>query len=208
MKLNLANRLTLTRILLIPFFMGALLVGNITQDHFHLLVGHVAAFCFFGIASITDWLDGKIARKYNMVTTLGQLLDPVADKVLVASAFIAFVELGIFPAWMISVILAREFLVTGLRLIGTAKQRIISADKLGKHKTLSQVITIQLTLLFVVARDYLIITGQRPNLQEGDWQFSSWSMLFLKILLAYCVVLTVWSGIMYLYKNFDLLRED
>lgn len=208
MKLNAANKLTLGRILVIPFFMASLLISNATDDITLLLLGHVTAFVLFIAASLTDWLDGMVARKYNMVTNFGRLFDPIADKVLVATAFIAFVELKIFPAWMVIIILAREFLVTGLRIIGIANNRVIAADKLGKHKTLSQVITIILALSFITVRDMLIITGKRPMLAEQYREFSSWSMLFLNVLLAYCVILTVYSGAMYLYKNKDLLRED
>ncbi|MBM4320285.1 MAG: CDP-diacylglycerol--glycerol-3-phosphate 3-phosphatidyltransferase, partial [Deltaproteobacteria bacterium] len=207
-KMNIANKLTMGRILIIPFFMGCLLISNTTDDINYLLAGHVAALILFIVASLTDWLDGLVARKYNLVTTFGRLFDPIADKILIATAFIAFVELKIFPAWMIIIILAREFLVTGLRIIGIANNRVIAADKLGKHKTLSQVITIILALAFITTRDILIVAGKKPLVAESSWEFASWSLLFLKVLLVYCVILTVYSGAMYLYKNSDLLKED
>ncbi len=207
-RMNIANRLTLVRILMIPFFMVCLLYGDRATNPVLVIVFRYMAFLVFIAASVTDVIDGRVARKYNIVTNFGRLLDPLADKLIVTVAFIGFVEMGIFPAWIVILILCREFVVTGLRMLGVSQGRIIHADKWGKHKTVSQVITIIATLIFICARATLQYTGDWDKIivrqMEADW----WYLLGLRVLLYYCAVLTLFSGAMYLYRNRDLIQDS
>ena len=125
--MNLPNKLTLMRIILTPIFMAVLYWGFPGADY--------AALAIFIIASLTDLLDGKIARKYNLVTDFGKFADPLADKILVTAAMLWFVEQGRMPAWALLVVLLREFAVSGLRMIASDKGRVIAAGWSGKVKT-------------------------------------------------------------------------
>jgi len=202
--MNIANKLTIARILLIPFFMLCLLYVTQGGHSLGIVFLRYLAFLIFIAASLTDLIDGHLARKYNIVTNFGRLFDPLADKMLVTVAFVGFVEMGIFPAWIVILILCREFLVTGLRTLGLTQGRMIHADKWGKHKTVSQIITIIATLVFVCARETLEYTDHWDKIivrrMEADW----WYLLGLHILLYYCAALTLYSGAMYLYRNRDL----
>ncbi|HEV8130860.1 MAG TPA: CDP-diacylglycerol--glycerol-3-phosphate 3-phosphatidyltransferase [Acidobacteriota bacterium] len=137
--MNLPNSLTISRIFIIPLLVAILLTGRIEQRE---LWGGL----LFVAASITDWLDGYLARKRNQVTTLGILLDPIADKLLVSSAFISLVQMGIAPAWMVVVIIGREFAVSGLRSIASAEGFTIDASTMGKLKMFFQVLAITLLI--------------------------------------------------------------
>jgi CDP-diacylglycerol---glycerol-3-phosphate 3-phosphatidyltransferase len=150
--LNLPNKITVSRIFLIPVFMIILLGGfdwgSWKMAGEELPVTHFVAALIFIIASCTDWVDGYYARKYNLVTNLGKFLDPLADKLLVSAAFIALVELGAAPAWMIIIILSREFAVTGIRAVAAAEDgEVIAASQMGKIKTWIQIIAISALLL-------------------------------------------------------------
>lgn len=208
MTLNIANKLTLARIFLIPFFMTFLLYGYAEDRELYVVIFRYAALIVFIAASITDYIDGKLARKYNLESNFGKLLDPLADKMIVTVAFISFVEKGIFPAWIIILILCREFIVTGLRTLGVTQGRVIHADKWGKHKTVFQIITIIATLIFICAHHTLTYTGHWDQIivrqMKADW----WYLVGLKILLYYCGILTLYSGAVYLYRNRDLIRDD
>ena len=160
------------------------------------------ALVIFLAASLTDWLDGYVARKRGQTTNFGVLLDPVADKILTTAAFICFIEQPnykhepLVQAWMVLAIVARDFLVTGLRLVAGAKGVVLKAEELGKHKTVSQFITILVTLAGLAARD--------------DWG-AAFDVQFSRLVFAFMLVtvgLTVWSGVAYLYKNRDLLLHD
>lgn len=171
--MNLPNKLTLGRIFAIPVFIVVFLVGW----------RYLAAIIFI-LAAFTDMLDGKIARKYNLVTNFGKLMDPLADKLLVMSALICMVQLGDVPGWMVIVILGREFFITGMRQVAAAQGIVIAAGMTGKIKTVTQMIAIPLLLL-------------------DNWPFSMLSsnppidIIFLWIAL----VMTVVSGIEYVLKN-------
>ena len=136
--MNLPNKLTVSRLFLTGAFVAALSID--------LPYGKTAALFFFSIAAITDFLDGYLARKHNLITDFGKLMDPLADKVLMASGFVMLCSeestRALFPAWVVIAILAREFMVTGLRLVAAAEGKVLAAEKLGKHKTIWQIITV------------------------------------------------------------------
>lgn len=153
--MNLPNKLTILRTVLIPFFLVAMLWDAVPY-------GNWIALAIFAIASITDMLDGKIARKYNLVTNFGKFMDPLADKLLVSSAMIAFVELGRIPCWIVIVIIAREFIISGFRLVAADNGIVIAAGIWGKVKTAEQMIMVCILLadfgsLFPSAADVIYI---------------------------------------------------
>lgn len=183
--MNLPNILTLFRIVLIPVFMVVLLLKLPGGRTYFPCQDYVAAGIFI-FASITDGLDGYIARRLGQVTNLGKFLDPLADKLLVSAALISLIELEQVSAWIVWVILAREFAVTGLRAIAAADGVVISASKLGKIKTVTQVIAISALLLH-------------------DWPFSYLNIPVGQPMLYIALVLTVVSGIDYIIKSRHLI---
>ena len=140
--MNLPNKLTVLRVLLIPFFVVALLAGGGEIP----MMRYLAAAIFI-VASLTDLLDGKIARKYNLVTNFGKFMDPLADKLLVCAALICLVELGQIPAWMVIVIVSREFTISGFRLVAAEQGIVIAASYWGKFKTTFQMIAVILMIV-------------------------------------------------------------
>jgi len=202
---NIANYLTMARIVAIPIFIVLLmLVEPETRKHswFDLVPakpqGHNFAYCLiaaliFGLASITDYLDGYLARKRNLVTNLGKLLDPLADKLLVIGAMIMLVELSRLPGWMALVVIAREIGITALRGIATDQGVVIAASQLGKYKTAT-------TMPALVA---LILYYKIPLFLFVDVNCFAVGM----ILLAIAVVLTVWSGLDYFVRFWKFMVE-
>lgn len=148
---NLPNKITISRVILIPIFMIFLFVpmnlGDLAFGGVTIAVSHFIAAIIFIVASCTDWLDGYYARKLNLVTNFGKFVDPLADKLLVTAALIGLVELGFVPAWMVIVILAREFAVSGLRQIAAVDGEVIAASRLAKWKTTTQIVAIAALLL-------------------------------------------------------------
>lgn len=189
--MNLPNKITVFRIFLIPLFLILLLpVYNgrtllpVPQE-----IGRVIAAVIFVIASFTDYLDGKIARKRNIVTTFGKFLDPIADKLLVTSALIALVQLGDISAWPAVIIIAREFIVTGIRIIAAGDGVVIAASKKGKAKTFIQMMAV----FFILLRDF---------------PFSLFTAFPVgQCLLWISVILTIYSGYDYLSANWDRIRN-
>ncbi len=144
--MNLPNKLTVLRVIMIPFFVAALLYdGGANQN-----MRNVAAAIFI-IASLTDMLDGKIARKYNLVTNFGKFMDPLADKLLVCSALICMIELRELPAWMVIIIISREFIISGFRLVASDNGVVIAASYWGKFKTTFQMIGVVLLIYNIPA---------------------------------------------------------
>lgn len=188
--MNLPNRLTMLRMALIPLFLVFIFLPSIP---FHLLW----ALVVFAAASFTDMLDGKIARKRGLITDFGKLMDPLADKLLVMSAMVSFVELGWAPAVVVIVILAREFLVTSIRLIAAGKGSVLAADKWGKMKTVSQMVWICFLLLSKWMLESFAIAGSGAILLNGiHW-----------VLMAVVVYLTLYSGVNYMRNNWELFRD-
>lgn len=206
--MTLPNKLSLSRIVVVPFFLFFLLFEKLNSDNLWLTGSFRAvALILIVLASITDYYDGMLARKHGLTTTLGKLLDPLADKILVASAFIAFVDLRLFPSWLVIAILFREFLVTGLRSLGLVQGRMIQADRWGKHKTGWQLATIITAIAFLTIRDFMKAGGvwHRPFVRE--WYADIFFDGILLALLLICVMFTFLSGFLYVWQNRDLLRD-
>ena len=189
--MNLPNKLTVLRLFITGAFVICLTIpvpGALT-----------AALLLFIAASITDYFDGEIARKHNLITDFGKLMDPVADKILTAAAFVCLIPFDLIPAWVVIVIIAREFLITGLRLLAGNKGVVLPAEKLGKHKTAWQIATI---IFFLV------------QLAVGEWNREALTILTPlwtyggPILITITTVLTVYSGLGYLLRNKFLLNAD
>lgn len=190
---NIPNQITIARMLLIPFFLIFLLApidfGVIQIGREQLPVTHAIAALIFIIASTTDWVDGYYARKYGLVTNLGKFLDPLADKLLVSAALIALVQLDLAPAWIVIVIISREFAVTGLRLVLAGEGEVVAANMLGKIKTWTQIVAIAALLLHNIP-------------------FSLLSIPFADISLWIALVFTIWSGWDYFAKNKHAFRHS
>ena len=139
--MNTPNKLTVARMILVPFLVLFMLTGWGGDANRYI------SLAIFVVASVTDWLDGKLARKYNLVTNFGKFMDPLADKLLVCSAMICFIELDKLPAWIVIIIIGREFIISGFRLIAAENGIVIAANYWGKFKTVSQMIMIILLLI-------------------------------------------------------------
>ena len=177
--MNLPNKLTVLRVCMIPFFVVMLLLNGGENQTYR----YIAAAIFI-VASLTDMLDGKIARKYNLVTNFGKFMDPLADKLLVCSALICLVDLKQLPAWMVIVIISREFIISGFRLVASDNGSVIAASFWGKFKPTFQMISVILLIVRIPARTVLT-------------QICVWTAL----------VLTVISLIDYIAKNHKVLTE-
>ena len=151
--MNLPNKLTIFRVILIPFFVFFLLTDVLGAG------GDYLALVIFIVASLTDMLDGKIARKYNLVTNFGKFMDPLADKLLVCSAMICLVDLRLLPSWIVIIIIAREFIISGFRLIAAEHQIVIAASMWGKFKTTFQMAMIILIILNINVDFYIAGVG-------------------------------------------------
>lgn len=186
--MNLPNKLTILRIILAGVFMFFLFS--------HGIIFKTLALFTFLAASFTDFLDGYIAKKKNMVTAFGKLMDPIADKILVLAAFLAFVEMELIPAWMVVIIIFREVLVTGLRVAALTQGKVIAADDGGKHKMVSQVFSIFVILLFLIFRE-------APIKAFGFWNSSTEELYkdMIFILMLATTFLTLASGMSYLIRN-------
>jgi CDP-diacylglycerol---glycerol-3-phosphate 3-phosphatidyltransferase len=195
--MNLPNKLTLSR-----FFMtGAFLAALFVQCRFH----ETLALAFFVAASITDYLDGEIARRRKLITNFGILMDPLADKILVCSAFIAFVDLGWMPAWMTIVVVCRELVITGLRLLAANKSVVLAAERYGKHKTISQMVCIIGFLVLASYKDWGGAGEAVFGLAIAGKPWVEWFAEFFKWL---AVALTFVSGTVYLWRNRGIYLRD
>ncbi len=179
--MNLPNKLTVFRMILIPFFVFFLLTDVCGEASSYI------ALAIFIIASLTDWFDGRIARKYGLVTDFGKFMDPLADKLLVCSALICFVELGKLPAWIVVIIIAREFIISGFRLIAADNGVVIAASMYGKFKTVFQMAMIIMLMVDIDWPVYQVLT---------------------KIVTAIAVIMTVVSLIDYIMKNKGVMKKQ
>lgn len=193
--MNLPNKLTILRIILVPIFMAALLISSIPYNY-------LIALIVFVLASFTDMMDGKIARKYNLVTDFGKFADPLADKILVMAAFVCFVELGLASSVVVMLILFREFAVTSIRLIAAAKGRVVAANIFGKAKTVSQMVAITTVLAF----QYIL---QLQSVYTSS-NFSDLYSIFGTIgsvLIWLSAILAIVSGVIYIVQNREFIKE-
>lgn len=178
--MNLPNKLTIFRVILIPFFVVALMLG---QDSLTIRIVAEIIFC---VASLTDMLDGKIARKYNLITDFGKFMDPLADKLLTCSAFICFIELGQIRAWIVIIIIAREFIISGFRLVAADSGIVIAANMWGKVKTVFQMAA---TIVLILNLDM------------------AWYQILGDVLVYIALALTVISLVVYIKDNSAVLKE-
>jgi len=196
--MNLPNKLTISRFFITIVF-TILVLGNYTYS------ASVAVIVFF-IGMVTDYIDGIIARSRNLKTDFGALMDPLADKVMVCAAFVSFVargQLGPFGAYFVIIVISREFLITGLRILAGARGQIISADRLGKHKTAWQMITIIVVLLRSALDE--IMGPSDPEWLDGVLQMFTWGVY---VTMAITIALTVCSGFAYMMKNKELWSKN
>jgi CDP-diacylglycerol--glycerol-3-phosphate 3-phosphatidyltransferase len=188
--LNLPNQLSVLRL-----GMCGLLLISLSMTWRYAAFG---ALIVFVIASLTDWLDGAIARHYHLVTDLGKLLDPLADKILIAGTLVGLVARGIAPMWMVVLIIAREFLITGLRTIAAHKQVILAAEKVGKHKTISQIVAIIVSLAYLSLGEFGLGRSFLASFLGAAQIYLYWIAL----------IITVLSGAFYFWKNSAMLNES
>lgn len=195
--MNLPNKLTLLRIILVPFFIIAMLV----QFPFHYLV----AGCIFGIASVTDTLDGKIARSRNLVTDFGKFADPLADKILVLTALVCFLQVGLlgsFGAIPVIIVLFREFAVSGIRLVAASSGKVVAANIWGKIKTVSQMVGISVIFAMQVVLEVLNAMKVSTGFFSEVFYYIGNGLIWLS------TVFTLISGIIYLKDNIGFLKDN
>ena len=191
--MNIANRLTMLRIILTFVFMFFLFIPALWAKATALLI--------FIFAALSDFFDGRIAQKRNMVTDFGKLMDPIADKILVLAAFAAFVQIQLIDAWMFVIVVAREILITSLRLFALNKGKVLSAAKAGKHKTLSQMVVIFYILGFIVLKEAILAFSTWNPAWESFFRNSIYIMMLLT------VGLTLYSGLSYLWENRKVITK-
>lgn len=192
-RLNLPNKITVSRIILIPIFIIFMVIdfgmGTVKIGGTVLSIEHIIGALLFIIAAATDWFDGHLARKHNLVTNMGKFLDPLADKLLVSAALVILVELGSAASWIVIIIISREFAVTGLRLILAGGGEVVAANQLGKIKTATQLVAISFLLL-------------------NNIFFEAIHFPFGTIMLYIALFFTIWSGADYFYKNRRVLLDS
>jgi CDP-diacylglycerol--glycerol-3-phosphate 3-phosphatidyltransferase len=191
--MNWANRITLSRLALTVFFVVAL---NSSWQY-----ARTTALVIFLIAGLTDFIDGEIARRYGIITNFGKLMDPLVDKIMMAAAFISLVPLKAVPAWAATTVVARDFLITGLRLMASAKGRILPAERLGKQKTSWQIITI----IFFLA--LLSMAELHYASEKSIWWERAWSEAG-PVLVWVTVALTIYSALGFTWRNRELIALD
>ena len=202
-----ANKITMVRILMIPFFIYFALQADKTS-----LIIALVLFC---LASVTDFLDGYIARKYNQVTDFGKFVDPLADKLLVTAALLIFIEKGIFPAWMVFIVLAREFIITSLRNVAAAKGKVLAASWTGKVKTCVQIAGIIIDFFVLI-----LISGSLEDMNtaiassigviggaDGPTAVLTAGFGIPNIVAWVVTLVTIYAGVDYMVKNWDLVKD-
>lgn len=189
--MNWANRLTLSRLALTIVFVIALSSP--------WRYAHTAALIAFLIAGLTDFFDGEIARRYQTITNFGRLMDPLVDKIMIAAAFISLVPLRAIPAWAATVVVGRDFLITGLRLMAGAKGQVLSAERLGKHKTSWQIITVIFFLTLLAIEEW--------NRAVPGWWKQAWNEAG-PILVWLTVGLTLYSGIGFAWRHRSIIVSE
>ena len=189
--MNLPNKLTTARVVLIPFFVAALLIRSIPY-------GDTIALVIFIIASLTDLFDGMIARKYNLITNFGKFMDPLADKLLVSAALICLMELDRIACWIVIVIISREFIISGFRLIAAERSIVIAAGIWGKFKTAFTMVAV----IVLIVEQQLITLGITGNIAYTVLHVTGLILVYLSL------ALTVISLVDYIVQNKDVLKEQ
>ena len=193
--MNLPNKLTVGR-----FFLTILFVATISVDFpYHFAV----ALVLFVVAAVTDYIDGEIARRYALITDFGKLMDPLVDKIMTTGAFVCLVPLKAIPAWAAIIVIIREFLITGLRLLAVSKGRVLAADPIGKHKTSWQIATVVFFLVLLAYKEWQARYGNAPGEWWGQlWSYGGWTVSGI------AVGLTLYSGIDYLWRHRAMLETE
>lgn len=195
--MNTPNKLTLLRIILVPFFVAVLLLPQIPHHY-------IIAALLFGAASYTDHLDGKIARKKNLITDFGKFADPLADKIMVTAALACFIQVGLTNAIILILVLAREFTVTSIRLVAAGKGKVVAANKWGKAKTISQIIVV---LLILVMQYILELNSMGCMPLNNIEQISSVFYIVDDVLMWLMVAITLFSGCIYIWDNREFIKN-
>jgi CDP-diacylglycerol---glycerol-3-phosphate 3-phosphatidyltransferase len=191
--MNWANRLTLSRLAMTILFVAAL---NSTW-----IYARTAALVLFLLAGITDFVDGEVARRYGIVTNFGKLMDPLVDKIMMAAAFISLVPLKAMPAWAATTVVARDFLITGVRLMASSKGQVLPAERLGKQKTSWQIITV---IFFLVL---LSVAELKSGTEEAVWWLRARDEAG-PVLVWITVALTIYSGVGFAWRNRALISTE
>jgi CDP-diacylglycerol--glycerol-3-phosphate 3-phosphatidyltransferase len=195
--MNLPNKLTVSRFVLTIAFLGVMF----SQVRYHQTI----ALVLFVAGGVSDFLDGYIARRDKLITNFGILMDPLADKIMVCSAFITFVGLKLMPAWMVIIIVARELTITGLRLLAASKQVVLAAEGYGKHKTISQIVAIIAILVGISYKQWGPVGTSIFGFETFGTPWLSW---FTELAVWVAVVLTFISGWLYLWRNRAIYLDD
>jgi CDP-diacylglycerol--glycerol-3-phosphate 3-phosphatidyltransferase len=191
--MNWANRITLSRLVLTLLFVLAL---NSSWNY-----ARTAALIIFLLAGLSDFIDGEVARRYGDVTNFGKLMDPLVDKIMMAAAFISLVPLKAIPAWAATTVVARDFLITGIRLMAGSKGRILPAERFGKHKTSWQIITV-IFFLFLLSAIELQYVDVHSIWWKRVWHDAGRALIWITI------ALTIFSGLAFAWKNRELIAPD
>ena len=198
--MNLPNKITIARILLVPIMMLMPYIGITAKTSFGLPIVNIIILIIFLVASFTDYLDGHIARRRNIVTNFGKFLDPIADKLLVLAALVMLVEAGIIPGWIPIIIAAREFMVSAIRMLVATEGKVIAASKLGKIKTVTQMVAISLAFLDT---NYFMsfVCGALTC-------FALILNILMSVAMILAVIATIWSGVDYFMKSKDVVLQS
>jgi len=195
--MNTPNKLTMLRLILVPFYAFFLLMPSIPH---HFLI----AFIIFAAAAYTDHLDGKIARKKNVITDFGKFADPLADKVMIVAALACFIQLDITNAVVLIIIVTREFAVTSVRLAAADKGKVVAANKWGKAKTISQIVSVLVIMLMY----YILELHNLGIITLGNYDTTAfWFGVTSDILMWISVVFTLISGVIYIVQNIDFIKQ-
>lgn len=195
--MNTPNKLTVLRIILVPFFVAVLLLPQIPHHY-------IIAALIFGAASYTDHLDGKLARKHNLITDFGKFADPLADKIMVTAALACFVQVGLTNAIILILILAREFMVTSIRLVAAGKGKVVAANNWGKTKTVSQIVAV----LLILVMQYILELNVMGCIALENIEFVTTIIYTVSDILMWIVVaLTLISGAIYIWDNRELVKN-
>lgn len=192
--MNLPNKLTLLRIILVPFFVAAMLI--------EFPLHYLAALAIFGAASITDMLDGKIARKRNLITNFGKFSDPLADKILVISALLCMVQLGVCDCVIVIVVLFREFAVTSVRLLAASEGKVVAANIWGKVKTVTQIVAIIIVFVLQIVLEILTLAEISVAGLESIFYIIGEAVLWISTV--FCII----SGVIYLKDNKQFISME